>query len=435
MLEFFIAKKHIFEKKKQSLIGILGITIGITVLMVSIGIANGLDKNMISSILSMGSHVSVPDIEREDNYKNLAEKLEKIDGVKGVIPKVSTQGIIKYTGIYGTHVSGVKVDGLDFEKAEKGLELKNKIVYGEMNSKKKNTILIGKELFNQLGAEIGDKITLVSPENQELPLVIGGVFESGYYDYDVNMVIIPLATAQYLLEIGDKITLVSPENQELPLVIGGVFESGYYDYDVNMVIIPLATAQYLLYLDENDVTSLEVTLFNPYRAEEVADKIFNKYGFLSRTWGDQNRNLLSALALEKTVMIVVFSLIVVIAGFVVWVIMNMLVREKIKDIGIMRAMGFPKKTIMRIFLFEGMTLGGIGIVIGTVLSLSILWYVENFSISGITNIYYLTKIPVELSLKEIITIIFVNIIIIFLSSVFPAYRAGKMETMEALRHE
>lgn len=388
MLEFFIAKKHIFEKKKQSLIGILGITIGITVLMVSIGIANGLDKNMISSILSMGSHVSVPDIEREDNYKNLAEKLEKIDGVKGVIPKVSTQGIIKYTGIYGTHVSGVKVDGLDFEKAEKGLELKNKIVYGEMNSKKKNTILIGKELFNQLGAEIGDKITLVSPENQELPLVIGGVFESGYYDYDVNM-----------------------------------------------VIIPLATAQYLLYLDESDVTSLEVTLFNPYKAEEVADKIFNKYGFLSRTWGDQNRNLLSALALEKTVMIVVFSLIVVIAGFVVWVIMNMLVREKIKDIGIMRAMGFPKKTIMRIFLFEGMTLGGIGIVIGTVLSLSILWYVENFSISGITNIYYLTKIPVELSLKEIITIIFVNIIIIFLSSVFPAYRAGKMETMEALRHE
>lgn len=388
MLEFFIAKKHIFEKKKQSLIGILGITIGITVLMVSIGIANGLDKNMISSILSMGSHVSVPDIEREDNYKNLAEKLEKIDGVKGVIPKVSTQGIIKYTGIYGTHVSGVKVDGLDFEKAEKGLELKNKIVYGEMNSKKKNTILIGKELFNQLGAEIGDKIILVSPENQELPLVIGGVFESGYYDYDVNM-----------------------------------------------VIIPLATAQYLLYLDENDITSLEVTLFNPYKAEEVADKIFNKYGFLSRTWGDQNRNLLSALALEKTVMIVVFSLIVVIAGFVVWVIMNMLVREKIKDIGIMRAMGFPKKTIMRIFLFEGMALGGIGIIIGTVLSLSILWYVENFSISGITNIYYLTKIPVELSLKEIITIIFVNIIIIFLSSVFPAYRAGKMETMEALRHE
>ena len=388
MLEFFIAKKHILEKKKQSLIGILGITIGITVLMVSIGIANGLDKNMINNILSMGSHVSVANIEREDNYKQLVEKIEKLDGVKGVIPKVSTQGIIKYTGIYGTHVSGVKVDGIDFKKAEKGLNLSEKIVYGKMDSEKKNIILIGKELYNQLGAQIGDKITLVSAENQELPLVIGGVFESGYYDYDVNM-----------------------------------------------VIIPLATAQYLMYLDKNDVTSLEVTLNNPYRAEEIADKIFEKYGFLSRTWGDQNRNLLSALALEKTVMIVVFSLIIIIAGFVVWVIMNMLVREKIKDIGIMRAMGFSKKTIMRIFLLEGMTLGGIGICVGTLLSLGTLWYVENYSISGITNIYYLTKIPVELSMKEIITIICVNIGIIFLSSVFPAYRAGKMETMEALRHE
>lgn len=388
MLEFFIAKKHILEKKKQSLIGILGITIGITVLMVSIGIANGLDKNMINSILSMGSHVSVANIEREDNYKQLVEKIEKLDGVKGVIPKVSTQGIIKYTGIYGTHVSGVKVDGIDFKKAEKGLNLSEKIVYGKMDSEKKNIILIGKELYNQLGAQIGDKITLVSAENQELPLVIGGVFESGYYDYDVNM-----------------------------------------------VIIPLTTAQYLMYLDKNDVTSLEVTLNNPYRAEEIADKIFEKYGFLSRTWGDQNRNLLSALALEKTVMIVVFSLIVIIAGFVVWVIMNMLVREKIKDIGIMRAMGFSKKTIMRIFLLEGMTLGGIGICVGTLLSLGILWYVENYSISGITNIYYLTKIPVELSMKEIIIIICVNVGIIFLSSVFPAYRAGKMETMEALRHE
>ncbi len=387
MLEFFIARKHILEKKKQSLIGILGITIGITVLMVSIGIANGLDKNMINSILSLGSHITVSDFQRDKDYKTAVEKLVKLEGVKGVIPKVSTQGIIKYTGMFGTHVSGVKVDGLDFEKAAQGLDLDKKIVYGSMNNEKKNIILIGKELYNQLGANLGDKITLISSENQELPLVIGGVFESGYYDYDVNMVIIPLATAQYLMYMND------------------------------------------------EVTSLEITLNNPYRAEETADKIFEKFGYMSRTWGEQNRNLLSALALEKTVMIVVFSLIVVIAGFVVWVIMNMLVREKIKDIGIMRAMGFPKKTIMRTFLLEGMILGGIGIFIGTVLSLGILWYVENYSIAGVTSIYYLTKIPVELSKKEMAVIIFVNIIIIFLSSVFPAYKAGKMETMEALRHE
>ena len=387
MFEFFIAKKHILEKKKQSFIGIIGIMIGVTVLIVSIGISNGLDKNMIGSILSLSSHISVYDVENKSEYEKIENKIKEISGVKGVLPKVSTQGLIKYRGVYGDYVSGVKIEGLDIEKAKTAIDIEKKIVHGKINSEKRNGIYIGNELFRQLGANIGDKISLVSAENQELPLEITGVFESGYYDYDISMVIIPLATAQYMMYMGD------------------------------------------------NITNLEITLNNPYDADKISDILSEKYGLFNRTWGDQNKNLLSALALEKTVMIVVFSLIVVIAGFVVWVIMNMLVREKIKDIGIMRAMGFSTQNIMKIFLIEGITLGVIGIFIGVLLSLGILWYIENYSISGITSIYYLSKIPVEISLKEILIIVFVNFIVIFLSSVFPAYRAGKMETMEALRYE
>lgn len=387
MFEFFIAKKHILEKKKQSFIGIIGIMIGVTVLIVSIGISNGLDKNMIGSILSLSSHISVYDVEHKNEYEKIENKIKEISGVKGVLPKVSTQGLIKYRGIYGDYVSGVKIEGLDIEKAKTAIDIEKKIVHGKINSEKRNGIYIGNELFRQLGASIGDKISLVSAENQELPLEITGVFESGYYDYDISMVIIPLATAQYMMYMGD------------------------------------------------NITNLEITLNNPYDADKISDILSEKYGLFNRTWGEQNKNLLSALALEKTVMIVVFSLIVVIAGFVVWVIMNMLVREKIKDIGIMRAMGFSTQNIMKIFLIEGITLGVIGIFIGVLLSLGILWYIENYSISGITSIYYLSKIPVEISLKEILIIVFVNFIVIFLSSVFPAYRAGKMETMEALRYE
>ena len=387
MFEFFIAKKHILEKKKQSFIGIIGIMIGVTVLIVSIGISNGLDKNMIGSILSLSSHISVYDVEHKNEYEKIENKIKEISGVKGVLPKVSTQGLIKYRGIYGDYVSGVKIEGLDIEKAKTAIDIEKKIVHGKINSEKRNGIYIGNELFRQLGASIGDKISLVSAENQELPLEITGVFESGYYDYDISMVIIPLATAQYMMYMGD------------------------------------------------NITNLEITLNNPYDADKISDILSDKYGLFNRTWGDQNKNLLSALALEKTVMIVVFSLIVVIAGFVVWIIMNMLVREKIKDIGIMRAMGFSTQNIMKIFLIEGITLGVIGIFIGVLLSLGILWYIENYSISGITSIYYLSKIPVEISLKEILIIVFVNFIVIFLSSVFPAYRAGKMETMEALRYE
>ncbi|NME35628.1 MULTISPECIES: ABC transporter permease [Fusobacterium] len=387
MFEFFIAKKHILEKKKQSIIGIIGIMIGITVLIVSIGISNGLDKNMIDSILSLSSHVSVYDVNNKIEYEKLEKEIRKIPEVKGVLPKISTQGLIKYKGVYGDYISGVKIEGFDIKKAQEAIELDKKIVAGKINPQKKNGIYIGNELYKQLGAKIGNKITVVSAENQELPFEIAGVFESGYYEYDINMVIIPLETAQYMMYMEDRIT------------------------------------------------NLEITLYNPYEAEKISNELFEKFGVFNRTWGSQNKNLLSALALEKTVMIIVFSLIVVIAGFVVWVIMNMLVREKIKDIGIMRAMGFTKKNIMKIFLIEGMLLGVIGIFIGVMLSLGILWYIKNYSIAGITSIYYLSKVPIEISAKEILIIVFINFIVIFLSSIFPAYRAGKMETMEALRYE
>lgn len=134
-------------------------------------------------------------------------------------------------------------------------------------------------------------------------------------------------------------------------------------------------------------------------------------------------------------MILVFSLIVIIAGFVVWVTLNTLVREKVKDIGILRSMGFSRKNIMGIFLIQGLIIGVAGIILGILVSLLILWYLKNYSLAFITSIYYLTKIPIEISGKEIAIIVFANVIIILVSSIFPAYRAARMESVEALRHE
>ena len=387
MVEFFIAKKHIFERKRQSLISTLGIAIGIIVLIVSIGIANGLDKNMINSILSMTSHVLVENGDKLSNYNELKEKIEKIPGVKGAVPSIETQGIFKYNGIYGGYISGVKIEGFDLESAKKAMDLDKKIVEGSISPDKINGVLIGKELFRNIGASLGDEVTIISSENKEIKFKIEGVFQSGYYDYDVNMILLPLKAAQYLVYSGDT------------------------------------------------VNKIDVTLNDPYKAPEIADKIMSETKIFSRTWGDLNRNLLSALSLEKTVMIMVFSLIVIIAGFVVWVTLNMLVREKIKDIGIMRSMGFSRKSIMKIFLIQGMLLGIAGIIIGTIVALCFLWYIKNYTLAFITSIYYLTKIPVEITVKEIGIIIGANIGIIFVSSVFPAYRAAKMETVEALRHE
>jgi lipoprotein-releasing system permease protein len=388
MIEFFIAKKHILERKRQSIIAVLGVAIGVTVLTVSIGIANGLDKNMVSSILSISSHiVATKDGEAIDDYRELQTQIESIKGVKGVVPQISTQGILKYKGIFGSYVSGVKINGLDFDDAKTAMNLDEKIIAGTMDIKKPTEFLIGKELFNQLGAKLGDKITVVSADNREMHLTIVGVFQSGYYEYDTTMIIVPLRAVQILSYTG------------------------------------------------NTVTSLEVFLDDVYSANKLSGEIQMKTNLSTRTWGDLNRNLLAALSLEKTVMILVFSLIVIIAGFVVWVILNMLVKEKTRDIGIMRSMGFSSKNIMRIFMLEGLFLGSFGIIVGLITSGGILWYVKDNTINQITNIYYLNKIPVEITSKEVLVIVGANIVIIFLSSIFPAYRAAKLQVVEALKYD
>lgn len=389
MIEFFIAKKQMLERKKQSILSIVGVFIGITVLIVSLGVSNGLDKNMINSILSLTSHINVYSPENIPNYEELVKNIEEVKGVKGAVPTIETQGIIKYEGHGEPYVAGVKVVGYDLDKAIKVMKLDDYIIDGKIDVEDKKSILIGKELAASMGAMVGDKVKLITSEETDLEMTIGGIFQSGFYEYDVNM-----------------------------------------------VLIPLQTAQYITYSDET-VGRLSVRLDNPYDAQELIFDVARKLptDLYIGTWGEQNRALLSALTLEKTIMLVVFSLIAIVAGFLIWITLNTLVREKTKDIGIMRAMGFSKKNIMLIFLIQGIILGIIGIILGIIVSLILLYYIKNYAVDLVSNIYYLKDIPIEISLKEIAIIVGANFIVILISSIFPAYRAAKLENVEALRYE
>ena len=389
MIEFFIAKKQMLERKKQSILSILGVFIGITVLIVSLGVSNGLDKNMINSILSLTSHINVYSPENIPNYEELVKNIEEVKGVKGAVPTIETQGIIKYEGHGEPYVAGVKVVGYDLDKAIKVMKLDDYIIDGKIDVEDKKSILIGKELAASMGAMVGDKVKLITSEETDLEMTVGGIFQSGFYEYDLNM-----------------------------------------------VLIPLQTAQYITYSDET-VGRLSVRLDNPYDAQELIYDVARKLptDLYIGTWGEQNRALLSALTLEKTIMLVVFSLIAIVAGFLIWITLNTLVREKTKDIGIMRAMGFSKKNIMLIFLIQGIILGIIGIILGIIVSLILLYYIKNYAVDLVSNIYYLKDIPIEISLKEIAIIVGANFIVILISSIFPAYRAAKLENVEALRYE
>ena len=389
MIEFFIAKKQMLERKKQSILSIIGVFIGITVLIVSLGVSNGLDKNMINSILSLTSHINVYSPENIPNYEELVKNIEEVKGVKGAVPTIETQGIIKYEGHGEPYVAGVKVVGYDLDKAIKVMKLDDYIIDGKIDVEDKKSILIGKELAASMGAMVGDKVKLITSEETDLEMTVGGIFQSGFYEYDVNM-----------------------------------------------VLIPLQTAQYITYSDET-VGRLSVRLDNPYDAQELIYDVARKLptDLYIGTWGEQNKALLSALTLEKTIMLVVFSLIAIVAGFLIWITLNTLVREKTKDIGIMRAMGFSKKNIMLIFLIQGIILGIIGIILGIIVSLILLYYIKNYAVDLVSNIYYLKDIPIEISLKEIAIIVGANFIVILISSIFPAYRAAKLENVEALRYE
>ena len=389
MIEFFIAKKQMLERKKQSILSIVGVFIGITVLIVSLGVSNGLDKNMINSILSLTSHINVYSPENIPNYEELVKNIEEVKGVKGAVPTIETQGIIKYEGHGEPYVAGVKVVGYDLDKAIKVMKLDDYIIDGKIDVDDKKSILIGKELAASMGAMVGDKVKLITSEETDLEMTVGGIFQSGFYEYDLNM-----------------------------------------------VLIPLQTAQYITYSDET-VGRLSVRLDNPYDAQELIYDVARKLptDLYIGTWGEQNKALLSALTLEKTIMLVVFSLIAIVAGFLIWITLNTLVREKTKDIGIMRAMGFSKKNIMLIFLIQGIILGIIGIILGIIVSLILLYYIKNYAVDLVSNIYYLKDIPIEISLKEIAIIVGANFIVILISSIFPAYRAAKLENVEALRYE
>ena len=387
MLEYFISKKHILERKKQSIISIVGIMIGILVLTVSIGISNGLNKNMINSVLSISSHVLINEQNPIIDYKKVIQDIEKIEGVKGAVASVPFQGLLKYKNEYNAeNIVGMKIQGFDFKSAIKAMDLNKKIIAGEI-SENRDSILIGSEYALNTGIGLGEVVTLISPDGKEIKFKVSGVFKTGYYDYDNSVAMINLESAQYIT------------------------------------------------YSTNSINEINITLDNPYNADKIANKISNEYGLRNRTWGELNKNLLTALSLEKSVMIILFSLIVVIAGFVVWVTLNMLVKEKIKDIGIMRAMGFSKTNIMRIFLFQGLILGSIGIILGILISLAILWYIKNYSIPGISSIYYIKAIPIEISIKEILMISGANFVVILCSSIFPAYLAAGLETQEALKYE
>ena len=389
IVELFIALRHITERKFQSIFSILGVSIGVTVFIVSLTVSNGLEKNMIDSLLTLTPHITMKSGYGNiiEDYETKSAELKKIDGVTAVIPKYSNQAIIKYKEM----AKGVIANGMTAENVSK--DLKMKFINGKNDISELNSILVGEEFSKEMGIDVGNEISIVSAENKEIKLVIRGIFKTGYYDYDSNLVILPLTTMQILSEKGETVTEIG---------------------------INVKNPQNL----ESQLKSVN---------EKAAVFGNNNLGIYS--WSELNQNLLSAVKFEKFVLVSILSLLIMIACFAVSVILNMIVREKTKDIGILKSIGYSNKNIRRIFTIEGLIIGLSGMILASIMSPLVLLLLKKMFKLFMKTTYYLEELPLYISMKEIILIYIVTIIIVFLSTLYPAIKASRLKPVEALKHE
>ena len=387
MVEFFIAFRHVVERKFQSIFSVLGVAIAVTVFIVSLTVSNGLEKNMINSLLTMSPHILIKNKKKTffQDYNQIVDNIKKIQGVKAVIPQINSQSIIKFEGF----AKGVLADGISPENVKHGLNLK--IVEGNDNIAELNSVLIGEQLAYEMRLKVGQEISLVSSENKEIKLIVRGIFKTGFLDYDSNLIVVPLETMQILAE------------------------------------------------QDKAATEIGIKVESPQKVETILNQvrnIVNQEEYSTISWKTINQNLLKAVQFEKFVLIAILSLLLVIASFAVSVILNMIVREKIKDIGILKSIGYTNKNIRRIFTIEGLIIGVFGMIMASGLSplvligLKILF--KEYMKGGT---YYLEELPLYITQKELLIIYGVTFVVVFLSTIFPAARAARLKPVEALKYE
>ncbi|MBS6018979.1 MAG: ABC transporter permease [Leptotrichia wadei] len=387
MVEFFIAFRHIVERKFQSIFSILGVAIAVTVFIVSMTISNGLNKNMINSLLTMSPHILVKNKKSKffDNYEGTVENVKKIKGIKAVIPQMNSQSILKGNGL----AKGVLADGISPENVKNGLNLK--IVDGNNNISELNSVLVGEQLATEMNLKVGNEISLVSAENKEIKLIVRGIFKTGFLDYDSNLAIVPLEAMQILSDQG------------------------------------------------RVATEIGIKVEHPEKVEGILSQVRNvinskEYGAIS--WKTINQNLLRAVQFERFVLIAILSLLLIIASFAVSVILNMIVREKIKDIGILKSIGYTNSSIRKIFTIEGLIIGVFGMILASLLSPLVLVALKAlFKEYMKSGTYYLEELPLYISQKELLIIYGVTFAVVFLSTIFPAARAARLKPVEALKYE
>ena len=405
----FVALKYFRAKRKTGFISIItyvsigGVAIGVMALVIVLSIFNGFEKEVRTRLIGSDAHIRFRKFWTEpiSNYDNLMKELSKIDHVIGVSPAIRKEALIM-----GRRQHPVIIKGIDEKTAGTVTEVANSIIFGSMNLGKVTHngrqipgIVLGKELAMQtMALDTGDTVLVMTiPPN-------AGIFTQPIFK---------------------------------EFIVTGISEIGFYEYDKVMAYVSIEAAQDLFDLGDQ-VLWIEIKLDDYRLATSVSDEMSDVFGYpyQTLTWYEQQKTLYNWLELEKLLYFALMSLIIIVAAFNIVSSLIMIVMEKTKEIGILKSIGATPKIIQRIFLTEGLIIGFLGTMIGSLVGYFLLWLQVEYKLLQLPpDIFYISDVPVNMQILDFVYVVCAAIVLCFFAALYPAYKASKLNPVEAIRYE
>lgn len=409
--ERMVAGRYLRARKQEGFVSViagfsfLGIMLGVATLIIVMSVMNGFRAELLGRILGLNGHLSVYAANGPlMDYRAMALRVGDVAGVTQVTPIIESQAMLTANNVN----SGVLVRGLSPDDFRRKPILSESVVQGDIADFDGYGVAIGRALADRLKLTVGDEITLTSPQTRTTPF--GGM----------------------------------PVRRAYPVAV--IFDVGMYEYNNGFVFMPLSSAQVLFGVPEGGVTALEVFIDKPVNPQPVGMSVASQVAGQARVsdWRDMNGSFFNALQVERNVMFLILTLIIIVAAFNIISSMIMLVKDKGRDIAIMRTMGATRRSMMKIFILTGASIGFAGTIFGAVAGITFALNIEAIRqwLEGLTNtelfadeIYFLSQLPAQVEWHEVTVVIVMAFTLSILATLYPAWRAARLHPVEALRYE